>query len=199
MTAGPTPAGRPASAPGPATVRVWDPVVRIFHWSLVSAVALAWVVDDPRKVHRALGYTVAALLVIRLVWGLIGPRHARFADFVRGPRTTLAYIAAMLRGREARHLGHNPAGAAMVVVLMATLTAICVTGYMMGMSRYFGQDWVEHLHKTCVNLLLLLIAGHLGGVLLASLRHRENLVTAMITGQKSAHDPSHPGAGDTTA
>ena len=179
-----------SSSPLPSRVKVWDPSVRLFHWSLVLSVASAWVLDDPRWLHRRIGYVVIGLIAFRLLWGVIGTRHARWADFIPGPRRLIRYLSKMARGREARTLGHNPAGAAMIVALLALLTGICTTGVMMGMDRYFGQEWVEHWHKGLVNGLLVLIALHLGGVALASLRHRENLVASMIHGHKMLHDPS---------
>ena len=169
-------------------LKVWDIGVRLFHWSLVAGVFGAYLFTSPRWLHLWLGYTVAGLIAFRLVWGLIGPRHARFADFVPGPRRLIAYLQDMAKGREKRHVGHNPAGGAMVVVLLLTLTAIAVTGYMMGLDAWFGEEWLEELHEGLVNFLVLLVALHVGGVLLASHRHRENLVLAMITGQKNADD-----------
>ena len=94
----------------------------------------------------------------------------------------------MVGGREGRYLGHNPAGAAMILALLATLAAVGTTGYMMGMDAYFGQSWVEDTHKTLVNLLLVLVAGHVAGVIFSSWRHRENLIKAMITGEKAPGD-----------
>ena len=170
-------------------VRVWDPGVRLFHWSLVTSVASAWCLVDPRWLHRRIGYVVIGLIAFRLVWGVVGSRHARWADFIPGPVRLISYLAAMARGRERRTLGHNPAGAAMIVALLVLLSGICATGVTMGLNRWFGQEWVEHWHKGMVNGLLVLVALHLGGVVLASLRHRENLVAAMIHGQKDAHDP----------
>jgi cytochrome b len=169
-------------------VRVWDLGVRLFHWSLVAMVALTYFLDDPRQLHRILGYVVIGLIAFRLVWGVIGTRHARFITFIPGPHRLLTYLRDMLRGREDRYLGHNPAGAAMILTMLATLSAIGATGYMMGMDVYFGQDWVEHAHKLLVNILLALVAFHIGGVIFLSWRHRENLVVSMITGQKDLHD-----------
>ncbi len=169
-------------------VKVWDLGVRLFHWSLVISVGSAWLLTDPRWLHRRLGYVVIGLIAFRLIWGLIGSRHARFADFIPGPGRLFAYLGAMMKGREWRTLGHNPAGAAMIVALLSLLSGICATGYMMGMDRYFGQSWVEHWHKGMLNGLLLLVVLHLGGVVLASLRHKENLVAAMIHGHKDLHD-----------
>ncbi|MCG6901156.1 MAG: cytochrome b/b6 domain-containing protein [Rhodobacter sp.] len=172
----------------PDRVQVWDLGVRLFHWSLVAMVALAFLFDEPRKLHRTLGYVVIGLIAFRLVWGVIGPRHARFVDFIPGPRRLLDYLRDMLRGREDRHLGHNPAGAAMILVLLTTLSAVGATGYMMGMDAYFGQVWVENTHKLLVDILLVMVAFHVGGVIFSSWRHRENLVVSMITGQKDLDD-----------
>lgn len=173
-------------------VRVWDLGVRLFHWGLVVAVTAAYFLTAQRSLHRGLGYAVMALIAFRLIWGLVGTRHARFASFVPGPARLMAYLRDIIRRREARHLGHNPAGAAMIMALLAVLGAISATGWMMGMDAYFGVEWVEDAHKALVNGLIVLVALHLGGVALASLRHRENLAKAMVTGLKAVDDPAHP-------
>lgn len=172
------------------TVRVWDLGVRLFHWSLVAMVAGAYLTDDYRKIHRYLGYGVVVLIGFRLIWGVTGSHHARFASFIPGPARLIAYVRAIVTGTEQRYIGHNPAGAAMIVALLVTLGAVGATGYMMGMDRYFGQSWVENTHKTLVDGLLVLVVFHLGGVILASYRHSENLVRAMITGRKAVDDPT---------
>ncbi|WP_255553378.1 cytochrome b/b6 domain-containing protein [Maritimibacter sp. DP1N21-5] len=123
----------PEMSTGPGSkVRVWDPLVRVFHWGLVAAFATAWLTaDELQPVHELAGYTVAALVAFRLVWGLVGSRYARFAQFLKGPGETLAYLGDMTRGRERRYLGHNPAGAAMVVALLITLSGTAFTGWLM--------------------------------------------------------------------
>lgn len=170
------------------SVRVWDIGVRLFHWSLVAAVVLTYFLIDPRSVHRTLGYIVIGLISFRLVWGFIGTRHARFISFIPGPVGLMDYLRDMLKGREKRYVGHNPAGSAMVIILLATLCAVATTGYMMGLDAYFGQDWVEESHEMLVNTLVFLVACHIAGVAYSSWRHRENLVKAMITGKKDIHE-----------
>lgn len=166
------------------TVRVWDPLVRVFHWGLVATVAVAWLSgDDWETLHVIAGYGVAGLVAFRLVWGVIGGRHARFAGFVRGPATVLAYLRDMAAGRERRYLGHNPAGAVMVLALLAVLGLTAYTGWLV--ERDAGE-FVEDLHEVLANGLLLLIVLHVGGVIVTSLRHHENLVRSMITGDKRA-------------
>ncbi|MFO1074823.1 MAG: cytochrome b/b6 domain-containing protein [Geminicoccaceae bacterium] len=175
------PAGAEAAT---ATVSVWDPLVRVFHWSLVTAYATAWIADAEHAVHRGAGYVVLALVGFRLVWGLIGPRHARFKAFVPGPRRLLAYLRSLLRGRAARHLGHNPAGGAMIVALLALLVALGVTGWLQTTDTFWGSEWLEETHEALAYASLLLVGLHLSGVLASSLMHRENLVRAMLTGRK---------------
>lgn len=92
-------------------VRVWDPLVRVFHWTLAAAFLGAQLWEDPRVLHETLGWIAGAAVAVRLVWGLIGTRHARFADFVPGPAGFLGYVRDVAAGRERRYLGHNPAGA----------------------------------------------------------------------------------------
>jgi len=170
----------------PAEVRVWDPLVRIFHWSLVIAFATAWLsAEESGRIHRLAGYVVLGLIGFRLVWGVIGTPHARFAAFVRGPGAVLRYLGA-LRRRPARHLGHNPAGGAMVIALLALLAVIAGSGCLLTTDTFWGVEWVAGLHAAAANLALVLISLHVLGVVISSLIERENLVLAMITGRKRA-------------
>jgi cytochrome b len=169
----------------PATAPVWDPLVRIFHWSLVIAFTVAWLSgEELRGVHLIAGYAIVGLVAFRLVWGVIGATHARFSDFVYRPRRVIGYLMDAVRMRAKRYVGHNPAGGAMVIALLAMLTATCATGVMMTTDAYWGVKWVEEAHETAVNLTLVLIGLHLAGVAAASFEHRENLVRAMFTGRK---------------
>jgi len=168
-------------------VRVWDPLVRLFHWSLVISFAIAWFSPvSAAPLHHWAGYAAAGLVILRVFWGVAGTRHAQFSDFVRGPGTVWRYLVDIARGRESRYIGHNPAGGAMVLALMAAMVTASVSGYMMTTDRYFGIDWVETFHRVSVHALLLLVVLHLAGVALASFHHRENLVRAMISGFKRA-------------
>lgn len=169
----------------PAMVKVWDPLVRVFHWSLVGLFAFAFLTaDEWKSAHITAGYIVGGLVAFRILWGMIGPRNARFASFVRGPAATLGYLRDALAFRAPRYLGHNPAGAAMIVALLVAIATIATTGYMMTTDAYWGVEWVEELHETMVYVTLGLIALHVAGVVLASIEHRENLVRAMFTGMK---------------
>jgi cytochrome b len=171
----------------PATVNVWDPFVRVFHWSLATLFLVAYVTgDEMEKVHIAASYAIAGLLGLRIVWGFIGPRHARFSDFIRSPRVVLAYLRDVALLRAPRYLGHNPAGGAMIIALLVMLAGTSVTGYMMTTDAYWGAKWVEEVHEVFANLTVGLVVVHVLGVLVASFEHRENLVKAMITGRKRA-------------
>jgi len=173
----------------PATVKVWDPFVRIFHWSLVTLFVVAYLTgDEIQRVHEAAGYAIAGLLGARILWGFIGPRHARFTDFVRSPREAVAYFRDALVFRARRYIGHNPAGGLMVVALIAMLTATCITGYMMTTDAYWDSEALEDVHGAFANITVALVVIHVIGVLVASFEHRENLVKAMVTGRKRASD-----------
>lgn len=169
------------------TVPVWDRVVRVFHWTTVALVTTAFLTtDSPRWLHQDCGYAVLVLVAVRIVWGIVGPGHARFTDFVQSPRSVLTYLKLLREGRAPRYMGHNPAGGAMIVALMVMLIIVAGSGWLSETNAYFGVPWVDHLHHISAHLLLLMIGVHLTGVVVSSWLHKENLVRAMITGRKPA-------------
>jgi cytochrome b len=174
----------------PATVRVWDPLVRIFHWSLVGLFTFAFLTGDEwQKPHEVAGYIIAGLIAFRVVWGLIGSRYARFASFIYRPSTVAGFLADTVRMKARRYLGHNPAGGLMVAGLLLAIVGISLSGWMMTTDAYWGVGWVEELHEAAAFTALGLVALHVGGVIVASFEHGENLVRAMVTGRKRAPGP----------
>lgn len=166
-------------------IKVWDPFVRLFHWSLVGLFAFSYATGDEWKsAHVVSGYLIGSLITMRVLWGLFGSEHARFVNFIYSPVTVLSFLADTARMRAKRYIGHNPAGGAMVIALLLTVGGIATTGYMMTTDAYWGIEWVEDTHKILVNVALGLIALHVAGVVLASVEHGENLVRAMVTGRK---------------
>ncbi|MCR6637129.1 cytochrome b/b6 domain-containing protein [Devosia sp.] len=189
MAKGTLPAAADQSA---ATVKVWDPVVRLFHWTIVTGVVLnLWVFEHGKYAHRVTGYAVVAALAVRLVWGIFGTGHARFSDFFPTPRRVIAHASALLRGEDTRRLGHSPLGALMMLALMAVLAGLGLSGWMMGLDAFWGAKWVEDLHGLLANSIMALAILHIAAAVVESLRHRENLPWAMVTGRKralGAHD-----------
>lgn len=181
-------AGRALRPATPAKeVRVWDILVRVFHWGLVAAFITAYAsAEEWDALHEIAGFTVMGLVAFRLLWGFVGSRHARFADFIYRPKTVLTFLKDSIKLRGKRYLGHNPAGGAMVIALLLDLVVITGTGFMMTTDAFWGQHWVKEIHEIAVNGGLILVALHLAGVVLASFEHRENLVRSMVTGKKRA-------------
>jgi cytochrome b len=125
-------AGTAGGATPPATVRVWDPFVRVFHWTIAALVVLALATgDEVERLHVAIGYAIAALVAVRVVWGFAGPKRARFSDFVKPPSEVLRFVGQSLRLKAARHLGHNPAGGAMIIAMFVLIAFISATGFML--------------------------------------------------------------------
>jgi len=193
---------------GSRFVKVWDPWVRISHWGLAVAFMVAWVTseDDFADLHVLAGYTVLALVALRLVWGVVGTRHARFASFVRGPQTVLAYLRDMVLLRAPATEGHNPAAGAMILALLAALALTGLSGMMLygaeegagplaGLMApfVFMKDGLEEVHEVLAGFTLGLVGLHVAGVLFSSLLHRENLIRAMVTGVKAVR-PEAPDA-----
>jgi cytochrome b len=171
-------------------IRIWDPFVRAFHWMLVVSFIVCWLSAQVwQDLHAWAGYVAGALALARVVWGFVGGGYARFAQFVRAPRIVLAYLGALARGSEARFVGHNPAGGAMIVALMIVVAATVASGYALTTDAFWGSSGAQRLHSWIAHGLALLVLVHLAGVALASLRHRENLVRAMIFGKKRAPAP----------
>lgn len=190
----------PDLAPRVSGVRVWDPIVRIFHWTVALGVfANLTVLRNLETQHIYVGYVIVAALLVRLVWGFVARGHARFASFVPTPRALLGYIRLLLKGREPRYLGHNPAGAAMMVALMGLVSIIGLTGWLMGTDRFWGVRWVEVVHETSANVLIVAALLHVVGAIVESVRHKENLPLSMVTGTKRAatgSDIDHAPASD---
>lgn len=167
-------------------IKVWDPVVRLFHWSLVVAFAVnAFYTKPGRDLHQWIGYAVAGLIALRLVWGLVGTRHARFADFWPSPRAVLGQLRDMATGRRHVHVGHSPLGSLMVYNLLLTMAALAGSGYAMTTVAFFGAEWVEEIHEALVVWAEISIVAHVLAVVVESRRLGINLPKSMVTGYKT--------------
>lgn len=189
--------------PQPNEIKVWDPLVRIFHWSLVLLFATSYLsAEEWDNLHIYAGYSIAGLIIFRLIWGVIGTRYARFTEFVKSPANVKTYLNALIRGRARRYIGHNPAGAAMILALLSMLSATIFSGLILlatdgqgPLSNSFfntwSEDFVEEIHEFFANGTLLLIGLHVAGVIVSSLLHKENLIRAMWTGRKHKEEQEH--------
>ncbi len=210
-------------------IRVWDPLVRIFHWSLVLAFAVAYLSgDEESDIHIYSGYIILGLLVFRLLWGFVGTRFSRFSDFVYSPQVIIKYTRDLLSGSPKHYLGHNPAGGAMIIALLLSLIVVTCSGlkvyaieegagplavqtpeisliksayadddeheddddehgeYAEHEGDEEGEEFWEEIHEASANFVLFLVILHIAGVFVAGRLHDENLVKAMITGNKKA-------------
>ncbi len=169
----------------PAAAKVWDPFVRIFHWSLVICVVLNQFVLEPGKTaHEWVGCTASALVLARLVWGFVGSRYARFSDFFPTPRRLAAHLGALRKGEHPVYLGHNPLGALMMLALMFIVLALGVTGWMQTTDSFFGEEWLMELHELLANGLLAAAGLHAAAAIVMGRLERVRLVRAMVTGTK---------------
>jgi len=179
--------------------KIWDIFIRIFHWSLLATFAITYLTEDDFPVlHTYAGYTMMALIALRLIWGVIGSRHARFSSFIVKPSAVIEYMKEVVQFRAKRYLGHNPAGGVMVVALLISLSMTLLFGLLTyGAAEFSGplaslaggvNDTVanifKELHEFFANFTVLLVALHVFGVAIASFQHGENLVRSMLTGYK---------------
>jgi cytochrome b len=200
-------------------VRVWDVFVRVAHWAAVAGFFVAYFTEDELlTIHVWVGYAVGAIVILRVIWGFVGPEYARFSNFIYSPAKVIGYFGGLFRRSAVRYIGHSPAGGAMVILLLISLGAtvwsgltvyafdqgagplagVLVSGTARGDASVSAQEdggqnegafeaqeeYWEELHEFFANLTLVLVILHIGGVLLASFVHRENLPWAMVTGKK---------------
>ena len=180
-------------------VKVWDPIVRIFHWSLVCTFFIAYLTDDDfLNLHVWAGYIVLSLIILRFLWGLVGTQYARFTDFVYTPQTIKQFLLDTLRLQAPRYLGHNPAGGAMIILLLVGLLLTSLSGLavyateegagpLAGMFAGTSEFWsevFEEMHELLANVTVFLVLLHVIGVLIESVIHRESLISAMWHGYK---------------
>lgn len=167
-------------------VLVWDLVLRTCHWSIAAIIIInAFIIDDGKRIHEWLGYAVLLIIAIRMIWGFIGTPHARYADFIPSFASLRTYIAALLKSRAPRYIGHNPLGVVMMIALIFTTIACCITGWMQTLDRFWGEEWLQNIHELTSDFILYLAALHVFAAIFESVRHKENLIKSMITGLKS--------------
>jgi cytochrome b len=170
-------------------VVVWDPLVRLIHWSLALTVLLnGALVEEESKAHEWIGYAALGLVGLRLIWALTGPKYARFSAFPPSPAGAIHHLRALVAGDRTIHLSHNPLGALMVYNIWLSVIALGITGYMMTTIKFFGVEWVENAHEFVFGWLLVSVALHVAGVAFESWWSGVNLVRAMVNGRKSIPD-----------
>jgi len=168
-----------------SAILVWDLPTRVFHWLLVLCFAIAYVTGEADTwlvPHAVFGYTALGLVAFRLVWGVFGTRYARFASFAFGPKRAVGYLASALTGGARRYLGHNPAGSWAIFALLILSVLSGATGWLALQDA--GAKWLKELHEGVANTMLAVVLLHVGGAVVSSWLHRENLVRSMITGFK---------------
>ncbi len=165
-------------------ISVWDLPTRIFHWALALCVGVALIVtpegDSGFVVHAIAGYLALLLVFFRLPWGFLGSLHSRFSDFLYSPAKVVDFALQHLRLKVTRHIGHNPLGGWMVIILLVSVAGAAITGLL-------GGFW-RGLHALFGNLLILLVLLHIFGIVVDTLLTRDNIVWAMITGRKKLDD-----------
>jgi cytochrome b len=185
-------------------VKVWDPFVRVFHWTVVVSFFVAYITEDEVMwLHELAGYIILVLVFARILWGVVGTRYARFSNFIYKPATVKQYFKDSLHFKSKRYLGHNPLGGVMVILLLVMLALTSWSGIEAegesGLSAFNiefiksalangdkngGNEVWEEIHEFFANATLFLVFLHVAGVIFASIVHGENLVRAMVTGRK---------------
>jgi cytochrome b len=203
------------SAGTPKSVLVWDVPTRLFHWLLAVFVMISFVTGNiggnAMQYHQLSGYMVLALLLFRIVWGLIGSRESRFVKFVKGPAAVVLYAKTFLRSNATPYLGHNPLGGwSIVAMLLALLVQACTglfanddiitEGPLFDWVSKATSDWLTKIHRLNQAVIIGLVCVHVLAILFYFFYKRENLITPMITGAKQCNGfAPRPAAGSTWA
>ena len=170
-------------------VKVWDLWVRFTHWAVAAIVfANLLFTEEGEVVHRFIGYAACALVVLRLIWGLIGSRYARFSSFFPTPSRIVNHIRHMKAGEFHHDVGHNPMGALMMFALWISILGLGASGFLMETDAYWGNETVMEIHEVLADLMWPLIGLHVAAVVLMSVLSKTNLVRAMVTGKKTIDD-----------
>ncbi|OIN90481.1 MAG: hypothetical protein AUJ20_14450 [Comamonadaceae bacterium CG1_02_60_18] len=179
---------------------IWDLPTRLFHWTLASSFALAWLTSEGdrwRSIHVFLGYLILGLVVFRLIWGFAGSHFSRFASFWFGPKEALDYLKQVMTGHAPRHIGHNPTGSVAIYILLAMAVVVGLSGIVTlggdeqqglaaGWFTFAQVQIIKKVHDLGATLMLLVVFGHITGVVVESVLHKENLARSMVTGFKQA-------------
>lgn len=166
-------------------IKVWDPLVRVFHWTLVigfTANAL-FIVEDSQS-HIVVGYIILGLVAVRVLWGFVGPFYARFRSFPPDPAAAMDQVGEIAKGGKTVHMGHTPLGALMIYNLLLSILAISLTGWLLTTDAYWGVGWMKELHGSVVVWAEASVIVHIAAVLFESWRTGVNLPKAMVTGYK---------------
>lgn len=178
----------PSFSAGASSVPVWDRFVRVFHWGLVGCVLLNFfVLEEGEAPHEWVGYLASGLVAARIVWGFVGSRHARFADFFPTPARVGTHLRALRAGQLPHHDGHNPLGALMMLLLMFLVLSLGFTGWLQGTDRFWGEEWLQELHAWLANGLIAAAGLHAAAAIVMGRKERTNLVKAMVTGTKERY------------
>ncbi len=168
---------------------VWDPFVRIFHWSLVIAFAIAFAThasEWDRVTHVNAGYTAGFLIVARIIWGLMKTGYARFQAFPFQPTRAALYVWQIFRGHAQPFIGHNPAGSLIIYLLLLCGLLTISSGYLVYNDGWLIDDpeLLQNMHFFSAWTWLGLVCLHVTGVITESILHKDNLILAMFTGVK---------------
>lgn len=163
---------------------IWSVPTRIIHWAIALPVLLNFFIEGGDFLHKFFGFLAAGAMVIRINWGLISKDKANFRYFPLKLSEVRRYISDLVQGREHIYQGHNPLASLAYVSIWLFVAALGLTGFMMGLDRYWGEEWLEDLHESLSNGLVLLILLHLFGIVFDGIKNKRKTWLGMITGER---------------
>lgn len=162
----------------------WSPVTRIIHWAIAIPILLNFFIDGGDYLHKALGYTVVVALMVRIAWGLVTKDKAHFRFFPLSPSSIRSHMSDLIMGKTKDYPGHNPLASFTYAFIWILVGLLGLTGYMMSLDAFWGEEWVEHLHEFFSKALVVLVFCHIAGMIFDSIRHKRKTWKGMITGKR---------------
>lgn len=163
---------------------IWSPITRFIHWAIALPVLLNFFLDGGDSIHKILGYISLAALITRIAWGFVTKDKAHFKFFPLSPTDVKGYVTSLRSGTIKDYPGHNPLASMTYIAIWFLVGLLGVSGFLMGLDAFWGEEWLEELHEVFSNGLVALFICHIVGIIFDGIKHKRKTWLGMITGKR---------------
>ncbi len=165
-------------------VILWSPLTRIIHWAIALPVLLNFFLEGGDSIHKVLGYIALAGLVVRIIWGLVSQDKAHVKFFLIKTSDIKDHLLSMAQNKVKDYPGHNPLASVTYIIIWILVGLLGISGYMRGLDAFWGEEWLENLHESFSNILVVLVFCHLAGIIWDGIKYKRKTWKGMITGKR---------------